>query len=319
MTDYKLNANLSDEREQKLRALEADDSDGLDGISDTVRGLIDDEFDRRDLDVDVASDDDSDDEEPLYNPFDHSESLTFDRETLRDVLSEYDQPAIHPTHVSSAELPKSVAEKTQAVVAVARYRYLVEEGDPEWTPDNVSDLQREVQNVIGDADHRTVNKYREAAFGRINDDGGVGRADNIHPSDVLAIDSVDAWVSETKRDFIGRGDELPVAAIENRREMAAEIWKWVAPHGGVQECLDELDTTIEAARDAEENSEENSEENQSDDGDSDEIADQLDSLAAAEEADTDGDEVENQPDDRSAEEKKREAIKRKGGDPASKK
>jgi|GEM_PF-4543270 len=329
--DYKLNVNLSDEREQKLRALEADDSDGLDGISDTVRGLIDDEFDRRDLELDLDTDEaDDDSDEELYNPFDHDESLTLDRDLLRDVLREYDQPAIHPAHVSPTELPKSVAEKTQAVVAVARYRYLTEEGDPKWTPGNVSDLGREVQNVIGDADNRTVEKYREGAFGHINDDGGVGRPDNIRPSDVLNIDSVEEWVAETKREFVGRGDELPVAAIENRREMAAELWKWVAPHEGVQECLDELDIAIETAHDAEGESEEDAEENQSDDGDSDdrdtddetdgEFADQLDALASAEEAnEEDEDENQSATDDRSDDEKKYEAIKRKGGEPAEKK
>jgi len=323
--DYKLNANLSDEREEKLRALVADGPH--DGISDTVRALIDDEFDRRDLDADVASDDDSDNEEALYNPFRHDESLTLDRDLLRDVLREYDRPAIHPAHVSASELPKSVAEKTQIVVAVARYRYLTEEGDPEWTPDNVDEVHREVQNVIGDADSRTVSKYRETAFERINDDGGVGRPDNIRPSDVLDIDSVEEWVAETKRDFIDLDDDreyIGVAAIENRREMAAELYKWVASHEGVQECLDELDDAIEAARDAEEDSTEDAEENQSDDGDSgddtdDEIADQLDALAAAEKGDEE-DEDENQPaDDRAETEKKREAIKRKGGDPTAKK
>lgn len=320
MTDdtYKLNAELDSEYESKFEMMQAEyGHEGHGAVKATVYDLIDEAFDAHglDLDADVATDDG--DEEPLYNPFRHDESLTLDRDLLRDVLDEYDQPAIHPAHVSAGELPKAVAEKTQAVVAVARYRYLVEKGDPEWMPGTPADLRREVQNVLGDADERTVKKYLGNAYDRIREQGGVGRPDNVRPSDVFgSIESVDAWVEETLEmtETVG---ENPPAVFEARREKAAELWQWVAPHEGVQRTLDELDKAIDAATDGEEDAEEN----QSDDGDSgddteDEIADQLDAIAAAEGADTD-DQPEDEDGDRYDEDELREAVESEGFDAAS--
>ncbi|RKS82160.1 hypothetical protein BDK61_1459 [Haloarcula quadrata] len=336
--DYRLNADLDDEYEKKFEILkdEYGHGEGRGSVKPTVYDIIDEAFDAHDLDLDDADTSDDSDEEKAYDPFD-AESRPdsgLDREQLKNILADYEQPALHPKDVSREILPKYVSTKKDVVAAVARYLVLDYHGDPNRVP--TEDETSKAVRIVGlDGDHRTKKKY-EQVRNRFKREDGVGRADNVDPAHILGVDSVDAWVEETKREFLADdAKDHHVTVLESRREEAADLFQWVAPHEDVRKCLNELDIAIEEAKEDEEggdedesDDEENAVEDEpatedgddtTDDGDeSGEKLDEMEKIEMAEETD-DEDEDENQPADRSETEKKREAIKRKGGDPTAKK
>jgi len=337
--DYRLNADLDDEYEKKFDLLkdEYGHNTGYRDVKNTVYDIIDEAFEANDLDLDDAdTSDDSDEEEKAYDPFDASTrpDSGLDREKLKTILADYEQPALHPKDVSRESLPKYVTAKKDVVAAVARYLVLDYHGDPNRVP--TEDETSKAVRIVGlDGDHRTKKKY-EQVRNRFKREDGVGRADNVDPAHILGVDSVDAWVEETKREFLADdAKDHHVTVLESRREEAAELFQWVAPHEDVKECLDQLDKAIEEANEDEEGDDEDESDDEenvvedepaTEDGDDttdgdDEGGEKLEKMKQiemAEETDEE-DEDENQPADRSETEKKREAIKRKGGDPAAKK
>jgi len=118
---YPVNVHIyDDDREAKLKAIVGDsEHSGYGALADTLRDLIDEEFDRRDLDLDVEADGD-DGEQPIteaYDPDDYDGDLSEDE--LRELSGEADE--INVEHVPFNGVPQG--EAIPVVAALARYEY----------------------------------------------------------------------------------------------------------------------------------------------------------------------------------------------------
>lgn len=239
---------------------------------------------------------------------------------IQEICWRYDAPAINPDHLM--KWPRDRPDKQDVLAAICRYegisgrggvksmiRQHVGKGDP-ITIDggmDMADRQRP----------RNYHHYVDPILDALEEhppenadnlpDGYHGDVEPMFADDEKFefTDTAEEWLEKTQE--VVNKDELPIRALESRKEGGEKVLKEHADHPHVhliREGVDALDEEIERRR-------------QSDDDDSDDEAEEdfsgaLDQLEQAEKGDDEG-EDENQPAaDRSDKEMAREISEREG-------
>ncbi|ELZ92822.1 hypothetical protein C452_05110 [Haloferax volcanii JCM 10717] len=265
----------------------------------------------------------------VYDPRE-SRKTPLSTDEMREICWRYDAPAINPDHVMS--WPRDRSDKREVLAAICRHegidssggvKSVIREQLGEGDPITVREVEGEHNKDVRAP--RNIHNYHDYILGEL-EEHPPEEADNL-PDDFhgdvepmfaddedMMFDTAEEWLEKTQ-EVVAKG-ELPVDGVLIPRKEAGE--RALEDHADhphihlIREGVDALEEEIERRRQSDDD-----DSGDEDDEAEEELAEELEQFEEAEEAD---DEDENQPDDdRPETEKKREAIKRKGGDPAAKK
>lgn len=262
----------------------------------------------------------------VYDP--RMERITpLSTDEMREICWRYDAPAINPGHIM--KWPRDRSDKREVLAAICRYegidssggvKSVIREQLTEGDPITVREVEGEHNKDVRAP--RNIHNYHDYILGEL-EEYPPEEADNL-PDDfheeagpiegLPAEQTAEEWLSTMRKHI---DDGTAAEALEQFADNAEDLIEQNADHPDVyliEQGRDELKEEIERRQGSEGDGDADNEEEIAEE----EVGEEMEKFAEAEEADDEnGDE--NYPDDRPETEKKREAIKRKGGDPTAKK